>query len=421
MRPYNRRDFLQHASLAGAAAMISARYAFAAGAPGDARFVCVILRGALDGLSAVPPHGDPDYARLRREIAIGVPGSSGGALPLDGTFGLNPGLAFLHDRYDAKELVVFHAVASPYRERSHFDGQNALENGTPVANGAQSGWLNRALVALPAAARRSRESGVALGQNVPLVMRGSAPVASWSPSTLPALDDDTLQRIADRYASDPLLSQRLAAALATDAIAGAAQADAGTGAGADTPMSPLQGAAAGGGNRLAAYTETVRTAAGFLKRDDGPAVAVFDTTGWDTHANEGNGQGQLTTRLRALDEGLKTLKEQLGPVWQRTAVLVVTEFGRTAAANGTRGTDHGTGAAAFLVGGAVAGGRVIADWPGLSAQSLYQGRDLNPTLDLRAVMKSVLADHLGVPRTALDGDVFPQSAAVKPLTGLIRS
>src|SRR5664279_2767345 len=160
MHSYNRRDFLQHASLAGAGAMISARYAFA-GAPGDGRFVCVILRGALDGLSAVPPHGDPDYARLRREIAIGAPGSDGGALPLDGTFGLNPGLAFLHDRYDAKELVVFHAVASPYRERSHFDGQNALENGTPMASGAQSGWLNRALVAMPSAARRGRESGVA--------------------------------------------------------------------------------------------------------------------------------------------------------------------------------------------------------------------------------------------------------------------
>jgi uncharacterized protein (DUF1501 family) len=174
-------------------------------------------------------------------------------------------------------------------------------------------------------------------------------------------------------------------------------------------------------NRNAAYGETVRTAAGFLKRDDGPAVAVFDTTGWDTHANEGNAQGQLTQRLAALDQGIRTLKDTLGSAWRRTAVLIVTEFGRTAAANGTRGTDHGTGAAAFLIGGAVRGGRVISDWPGLSAAALYQGRDLKPTTDLRSVMKGVLTDHLGVPLAALEREVFPDSAAARPLRDLLRA
>jgi uncharacterized protein (DUF1501 family) len=169
------------------------------------------------------------------------------------------------------------------------------------------------------------------------------------------------------------------------------------------------------------YIETVRTAAGFLRRDDGPAVAVFDTTGWDTHFNEGGAQGQLRTRLAVLDQSLSTLKETLGDVWPRTVVLLATEFGRTAAANGTRGTDHGTGSAAFLLGGAVAGGRVLADWPGLSARNLYQQRDLKPTLDLRSVMKSVLHEHLQIASGALDRDVFPDSSAAPYVAGLLRN
>jgi uncharacterized protein (DUF1501 family) len=335
-------------------------------------------------------------------------------LALDAIFALNPGLQFLHECYGMRELLVMHAVATPYRERSHFDGQDILESGLAVPHATQTGWLNRALTALPRSAVRGREAGVALGQNVPLVMRGPAAVASWSPAVMPDLDEDTMQRIADRYATDPLLSRRLADALATGEIAAAAM---------DTGGAKTAVAAAGVGGRggAAAYTETVRTAAGFLTREDGPAVAVFDTIGWDTHANEGAAQGQLTQRLTALDQGLRTLKESLGPVWRRTAVLIATEFGRTAAANGTRGTDHGTGAAAFLLGGAVAGGRVLADWPGLSANALYQGRDLKPTLDLRTVMKSLLRDHLGVPERALNSEVFPDSGGASYLDGLLRA
>src|SRR6185437_12241370 len=171
----------------------------------------------------------------------------------------------------------------------------------------------------------------------------------------------------------------------------------------------------------ARYTEVIHTAAEFLRRDDGPKVAVFDTTGWDTHANEGAAQGQLALRLGALDAGLRDLKEQLGPVWNDTAVLLATEFGRTAAINGTRGTDHGTATAAFLVGGAVRGGRVVADWPGLSTRALYQGRDLMPTLDIRSVLKGVLEEHLLVPPRALDATVFPDSGAAKALSGLVRA
>jgi uncharacterized protein (DUF1501 family) len=416
----NRRTLLQLGLATGAAALTT-RVSFAAPAASDARLVFIIMRGALDGLSAVPPYADPDYARLRGELAIGAPGGSDGALALDGYFGLNPGLAFLQQAYVERELLVLPAVASAYRERSHFDGQDVLESGMTQPHASQTGWLNRALVNLPATARVGRQGGVALAQNVPLVLRGPAEVASWSPSVLPDLDDDTMRRISERYASDPLLSRRLAEALSTgsevaQAAAPAMASDAAAGASMSTvaPLSPVVRSTAG------RYTETVRTAAGFLRRDDGPTIAVFDTTGWDTHFNEGGAQGQLRTRLSVLDESLRTLKQTLADVWPRTVVLLATEFGRTAAANGTRGTDHGTASAAFLLGGAVAGGRVLADWPGLSARALYQQRDLKPTLDLRSVMKSVLHDHLQVASRALETEVFPDSRAAPYIAGLLR-
>ncbi len=410
MSAMKRREFLKAGALATGGALITSRLAFArpAATQRRPRFVLVILRGALDGLAAVPPYGDRDYGHLRGEFALRAPGEAKGALPLNGFFGLHPSLGFLGQSYAARELIVFHAVASPYRERSHFDGQDVLENGTALAHAAQTGWLNRALAQAPG--ERRREAGVALGQNVPLVMRGPAEVASWSPSKLTGLDDDTLARITDLYARDPLLSVRLADALMADSIAaeqGGAMAQ---------NMAAAPSAAPGG-----AYAEIVHAAAGFLRQEDGPQVAVFDTTGWDTHANEGAAEGQLAGRLAALDKGLATLKGELGPVWKDTAVLLLTEFGRTAAINGTRGTDHGTATMAFLAGGAVAGGRVIADWPGLSSRALYQGRDLMPTLDLRCVLKGVLTEQLEIPARALETQVFPQSERARALKGLIKA
>ena len=417
----SRRGFLESSLFAGASTLVAARLAFA-NAPTDARFVFVLLRGALDGLSAVPPVGDPDYAGLRGQIALARSGE-GAALPLEGPFGLHPALQFLHRSYAAKELTVLHAIASPYRERSHFDAQNVLESGDMRPHGSTSGWINRALMALPA--NKPHEAGVALGANVPLAMRGPAEVASWSPTKIAALDDATLARITDLYARDPLLSQRLAEALESDAIATEAQAAANADPDPAMTMTAkdnvVEQDAKEKRNYNARYVETARAAAGFLKRDDGPRVAMFDTSGWDTHANEGGAQGQLALRLRGLDAALAALQESLGPVWRKTAVLVATEFGRTAAINGTRGTDHGTGAAAFLLGGAVAGGRVLADWPGLARANLLENRDLKPTRDLRTVMKGVLRDHLGVPVAALDQDVFPNSGGVRAMDGLLRS
>ena len=392
-----RRRFLKGAALAAGGALLTTRLAFG-GTGGEARLVVVILRGAVDGLAVVPPYGDPDYARLRGGLAIAAPGAPEGALRLDAVFGLHPQLPFLHESFAMGELTVFHAVATGYRERSHFDGQDVLESGVMVPHAAQTGWLNRALAVSGRGAGGGR--GVALGSNVPLLMRGPAAVASWAPSRLAELDEDTLQRIAELYAHDPLLGQRLGDARAANGMAGGSQ-----------------GMPATGGSR---YDEVVRATAGFLANPAGPRVAVFDTTGWDTHANEGGARGQLGNRLGALDTALRSLKTQLGPTWRDTAVLAVTEFGRTAAVNGTGGSDHGTGTAALLLGGAVRGGRVISDWPGLAATHLYQQRDLAPTLDLRAVLKGTLVEHLGVPPDAL-ADVFPDSARVAPLRDLFRA
>jgi uncharacterized protein (DUF1501 family) len=395
-----RRQFLLGASLAATGALLNTRVSFA-GSGGDSRLIVVIMRGAVDGLAAVPPYGDPAYARLRGPLAIAAPGATDGALPLDSLFGLHPQLTFLHESFAAGELTVLHAVATPYRDRSHFDGQDVLESGVPVPHAAQTGWLNRALATQPKTGPPG-ERGVALGSNVPLLMRGPAPVASWAPTRLAELDEDTLQRITDLYSHDPMLGRRLADAQTANAMVAGGSPDMMGGAGV---------------NR---YAEVIRATAGFLANDSGPRVAVFDTTGWDTHANEGGARGQLGTRLGALDGALRSLKTQLGPTWRNTAVLAVTEFGRTAAVNGTGGSDHGTGTAALLLGGAVHGGRVICDWPGLSAANLYQQRDVAPTLDMRALLKGTLMDHLGIAAGTLD-DIFPDSRGAKPLRDLFRA
>jgi uncharacterized protein (DUF1501 family) len=391
----DRRAFMRGALAAGATAALP-RFVFADVAT-HARFVLVLLRGALDGLAAVPPYGDGAYAAKRGALAMTSP-----QLKLDGMFALHPSLTHLHERFQAQELIVFHAVASPYRERSHFDGQDLLENGTSAPKAAHDGWLNRALPLLPGAKRRATDGlALALAQNVPLVLRGDARVGSWAPSRLPDADSDTLQRIADLYSTDPYFASRLQSALSADDIAGE-----GMGGGRRDPLNALNSVAAAAGKFLAAA--------------DGPRIAVLEAGGWDTHANQGAERGQLANRLRGLDLALNTLHASLGAAWAKTAVLVVTEFGRTVAVNGTAGTDHGTATCAFLAGGAVAGGRVVTDWPGLGNSSLYEGRDLRPTLDLRSIVKGVLATHLGAPESGLEEQIFPGSRAAQPLDGLFR-
>ena len=410
MRPYSirttrRRLLLGGAALAASVALPDVLFAHTGG---SARLVVVVLRGALDGLAAVPPYADPAYAGLHRELAILGPGVADGALALDGSFGLHPSLGFLHQRYLAGELVVFHAVASPYRDRSHFDGQNVLENGLAKPLGSADGWLNRALAALPRGPGRPGERAVAISQNVPLILRGDAPVISKSPQTAPDVDEELLSRLADLYSRDDWFSARLTEAVQTEKLA-----DDG-GSPADAPaMRP-----GGGADRVSG---AARMAATLMRSLGGPEVAVIEASGWDTHANQGGAKGALAQRLNGLDNALRALADELGPLWPQTAVLVVTEFGRTAAMNGTRGTDHGTGGCAFLAGGAVRGGRVIADWPGLSRAALLDNRDLRPTLDLRSVFKAVLDEHLRVDARSLATRIFPDSSGARPLQGLIRA
>lgn len=399
----NRRNFIHGAGAFGLSCALP-RFAFASQT--DARFVLVVLRGALDGLAAVPAYGDGHYAAKRGELAITPP-----EIKLDGMFALHPALTHLHERYRARELIVLHATASPYRERSHFDGQDLLESGVAHGRSANDGWLNRALGALPLAKSRSTEQiALALAQNIPLVLRGESRVNSWAPSRLPEADADTLQRIADLYSSDEYFASRLRAALAADDVAG-------EGMGSE----PMNGAMNGRRDPLNAVGTVASAAGKFLAAADGPRVAVIEIGGWDTHANQGAERGQLATRLRGLDQGLESLRVALGTAWRDSAVLVVTEFGRTVAVNGTRGTDHGTATCAFLVGGAVSGGRVISDWPGLATGALHESRDLRPTLDLRSVFKGVLAEHLRVPERVLEEKVFPESRTAKMSEGLIRS
>lgn len=397
MNDLNRRAFVISSVMGGVATLLP-RIPLA-DTKADARFVLVILRGALDGLAAVPAYGDGNYAARRGALAITAPKQK-----LDGLFALHPSMTHLYQRYRDKELVVFHAVASPYRERSHFDGQDLLESGTAQLNGTRDGWLNRALATLPSSkARTTDQLAVALAQNVPLVLRGEAAVNSWAPSRLPDADADTLDRIADLYSTDEYFASRLQAALAADGIVGERMTMLGK-------RDPLNGFSA------------VTSAAGkFLATPDGPRIAVIEVGGWDTHAYQGAEQGQLANRLRSLDQGLEILRTSLGHAWKSTAMLVVTEFGRTVAVNGTRGTDHGTATCAFLAGGAVSGGRVLADWPGLATNNLYQQRDLKPTLDLRSIFKGILAEHLGATEADLETKIFPDSRRAKLTEDLFRA
>lgn len=330
------------------------------------RFVLVILRGALDGLAAVQPAGDPDLAQWRQSLLV----PEAQLLPLDGFFGLHPALKSLHALYQASQLEVFHAIATPYRARSHFDAQNVLETGGVVPDPGADGWLNRLVGWVHAA----DPAAMAVGQVMPKVLQGPFPAGSWTPAKLPVVQGSTLERLQRLYAMDTFLDSRLQQALQIKALVAAESIN--TSAAGQSNFATLAGAAAS-----------------FLRQDVGPAIAVLELGGWDTHANQGAAQGTLAQQLAQLDSGLDRLRRGLGARWQTTQVLVVTEFGRTVAVNGSGGTDHGTASVAFRLGGSVAGGKVRADWPGLKREQLYEQRDLRPTLDLRQLYQEA-ALHL---------------------------
>ncbi len=373
----------------------------------DPRLLLVILRGGVDGLATVAPVGDPNYAGHRQNLAIARRGYGAG-LDLDGFFALNPAMPYLHGLYRKRQALFLHAVATPYRQRSHFDGQDVLESGLPAVGRSDDGWLNRALQALDADGR-ANPKGLSMGAVVPLSIRGRAKVLSWIPKTVRReIGDSTIVRLQDLYGqTDAALAKAFA-----DGIEMARM-------GADA-----QGHAMAGGRRKKGRRErnsivTARAAAKLMARADGPRIGVLSYNGWDTHANEGVLKGRLYNRLSGLDQALRTYAEGMGHVWGQTVVVVVTEFGRTVRVNGTRGTDHGVGTLALVLGGGILGGRVITDWPGLRQRELFEGRDLMPTQDLRGVFKGVLGEHLGIGQRVLADRVFPNSQHVKPVAGLI--
>ncbi|MFY9772416.1 MAG: DUF1501 domain-containing protein [Xanthobacteraceae bacterium] len=374
----------------------------------DPRFLTIILRGALDGLATVAPVGDPDWLALRGDNALTLDGKLP-ALKLDELFALNPAMPNLHRMFEAKEAIIVHASATPYRERSHFDGQDLLESGLPKPGASDTGWLNRALAGLAPAGRVDPRGSklFAVGPVTPLVVRGPAPVLSWSPQRVMPASEDTVGRLLALYRD-------------CDAkLAGVLEDNSKRVAGIEQPGNGQKPGVPGPGQVRAYFSEAAGTAAKFLSQPEGPRVGALALDGWDTHFNEGIAQGRLSQLLGALDEALAAIKTNMGVAWRETVVALATEFGRTARINGTEGTDHGTATVAILVGGALKGGRVIADWPGLKPVNLYQDRDLKPTTDLRAVLKGVLRDHLRADEKALAQTVFPGSDAVKPLAGLV--
>jgi uncharacterized protein (DUF1501 family) len=356
-----------------------------AAAPTDRRFVFIILRGAMDGVATVMPVGDPAYEALRGKF--GPPPAAGAAFRLDANFALHPALAQTAALYKNGQAAFVHAIASPYRDRSHFDAQNILETGGTAAYALKDGWLNRLLPMLPAA----REPAIALSAAVPMALRGAAPATSYAPSSIPDADADLLARATALYARDPQLHRLWSEAMDARALAG-------------TMASGRANPAALG-----------KLAATFLAKADGARVAVIELGGWDTHSAQ---PARLNNQLRQLDATIAALATGLGPAWQQTIVVAATEFGRTVAPNGTGGTDHGTGGAAILAGGALRGGRVIADWPGLAPAQRLDGRDLRPTADLRALFAGLAAEHFGLDAGKVSRTAFV--ADLKPLAGLVR-
>ena len=378
----DRRSFL------GAAALLAIPRVLFAQAATERRFIFIIQRGAADGLNTVVPYAEPAYASLRGALAL----DPASALKLDGTFALHPSLVKLRDLYAAGQASFFHAIASPYRDRSHFDGQNVLETGGSAPYQLKDGWMNRLVGMQP----RGGKQAIAFSPAVPMAMRGTVEVTSYATSALPQANEDLLMRVEQLYANDAQLHALWSSALEARGMAGGM---------------------AGGANRQDPAV-LGRMAAGFLARADGPRIAMIETTGWDTHSGQ---NARLAARLRGLDGLVGGLHEGLGPVWAQTVILVATEFGRTVAANGTGGTDHGTGAVAMLVGGAVQGGRIVADWPGLAPANLLDGRDLKPTLALDALVAAACAESFGLEPDRIARVLFPHGPRAAGLPRLLRA
>jgi uncharacterized protein (DUF1501 family) len=367
---------------AASGALTFPNMAFAKGV-GEKRFIFIMQRGAADGLSTVIPTGDPALAAARAAFLDEAP------VKLDGLFSLHPAMARTAGLYAAKEALFVHGVATPYRERSHFDAQNILETGGEAAYAMKTGWMNRLIALLPTDGAKA----IAFSPTIPLALRGSATVASFAPSALPDASPDLIARVPSLYDGDPQLKTLWKNAVETRGMAGAT-----------TQLNSRDAAAAGA------------LAAKMMAGTSGARIAMIETNGWDTHSGQ---KGRMANQLKGLDALLGALKDGLAAHWAETLVIVATEFGRTVAVNGTGGTDHGTASAAMMIGGAVKGGRVVSDWPGLRTQDLFEGRDLRPTLGLDQMFVGALGEHYSLDRAIVRQTLFPTLPKSRPLEGFL--
>ncbi|MCC6001967.1 MAG: DUF1501 domain-containing protein [Pararhodobacter sp.] len=375
-----RRAFLKGGLALGcsAAAMPLISHATFAAVPGDARLIVVILRGAMDGLDVLRPAGARELALLRPGLA------ADDGLALDNFYQLHPRLGGLMPLWQAGELGFVQAVSTPYRDRrSHFDGQDLLEAGTatdaPPALRRQ-GWLNRLLQTMPGA---HGQTAFSVGHDSMPVLSGPAATAGWAPETDLQVGVQGRRLLAALYAADPGFAEAGAAALSLSEI-----------------LEPVTGEGATG--HLAQIDGFARFAADRLRADT--RIVALSLAGWDTHAAQAQAMRRPLARLERL---ILTLRAELGGLWGQTAFLAMTEFGRTVRENGSAGTDHGTGGVMMTAGGALRGGQVLGDWPGLDDSALYAGRDLMPTADLRAYAGQALHGLFGVPRGVIERQVFP--------------
>jgi len=375
--------------------------------PGNRRLVVVLQRGAMDGLAAVAPLGDANYASLRGSLALKPPGEANGALALTRDFALHPSLAAIHPYYGKGELLVVHATGNGYQTRSHFDAQDMMESGLSAKRGITDGWLNRALAPLQ---RGKERLALAVGGATPLILRGAVPVASYEPAGFHEAAPGFVEAVAQLYANDTLLGPALQEGLKAQSFSNGVLAT-------NTPGDdPMKGAAGFGPK---AFKPLCQAAGKLLAAEGGPRIAAMDMGGWDTHVAQGAENGRLAGNFQGFAEGLDALAQSLGDAWRETLVVSVTEFGRTVRVNGTNGTDHGTASLMFVMGGAVKGGRIAGDWPGLSR--LQDDRDLRVATDSRGVMKAILRGHLGLDPQYLAARVFPDTAQIKPIDGLLRA
>ncbi|MEM8726522.1 MAG: DUF1501 domain-containing protein [Pseudomonadota bacterium] len=385
----DRRSILAGSLAMGATSIAAPRMAFARTA-GSQNMLLVVLRGAADGMAMLAPVGDPDFERIRG----GALGDYEGARKASGFFAIHPALDQIGKAYAEGDALFVHAAATAYRERSHFDGQNLLETGGTAPYSQRDGWLNRLVGVLGANASGAHPKALAIAPTMPLALRGSAPASSYAPSALPDASDDFLERVSRLYASDEQLGNLWMRALETQEMAG------------NDGLRNLRDAKAAG-----------ELAASLMREEDGARIAMVELGGWDTHANQ---RGAFNRQAGQMDALLGAYRTAMGSAWQNTLVLVATEFGRTVRYNGTNGTDHGTASAAIVMGGAVRGGQVIADWPGMGAGDLFEGRDLKPTVALESVLAGAAADHFGLDAKELMAALFPGRPGL-PLGGLTRA